>query len=457
MTETILLTNALRLPEADVLALSQGRIITALPWTFITPGQSFALFHNTSENLQKIHFWAKCELCKSIDDIKSLSILSQHTLWNLEALKSQMSERDFLFLAFLRVYKFEKPIAVPFQNSSAFIPLIESVTVSNSISVLSDTLFNQRKKQLDNWELPLHSELEALQDEFSKLAYITLSEKAFDEDLQVFFGWKDWKFNNQIDSDLVWISTISDVGNSSNGNDFEKLVRKSLLKLGFSNSLNNIKASLDPDATGGAGGIDVYCDKPFSLVGECKATKHENISNGVSAQLINLGITHLGQTLFYESVKIIFAAGNLTNAAEKAASQNHMNVIRPETLQRLVELKARHPGSINLRALEDCLRQDRFGDASDTKIRNFIDDIQNQIRLRANIVQRVKSCQESLNTKTVDASTVYTAYAVFNPPYPMEKHEISNILIELSSPLTGYLGHVKDTDHFYFLRELQID
>jgi hypothetical protein len=38
---------------------------------------------------------------------------------------------------------------------------------------------------------------------------------------------------------------------------------------------NNIKLPLDPDATGRQGGIDIYCEKPYPIVGECKASKHD--------------------------------------------------------------------------------------------------------------------------------------------------------------------------------------
>jgi hypothetical protein len=452
MIGTTLLANALRLPHADIVALSQGRIITALPPIFISLGQSFALFPD-SPILQKVHFWARCELCKSIDNAEFLDILSQHTPWSLETLMHQLAKHGFIFLAFLRVYKISEPISILAKDRNAFLPLIEPVMITNSLPILSNSIFNKRQTQLDSWEFPLHLELEALQNKVAHLTNITPAVRAFDEDLQIFLEWRDQTPTNHTDSDLAWIRTIANIGNSSNGNDFEKLVRKSLVKLGFANTLNNIKASLEPETTGGAGGIDVYCNEPFSLVGECKATKYESVSNGVSAQLINLGISHLGKATFDESVKVIFAAGNLTSAAEKAAYENHMNVIRPETLQRLTELKAKYPGSINLQELENCLRNDIFGEASDQKVNRFIETAQNQVKLRAHIAQLVKSCQERLNIKTVDVSAIHTAYALSDSPNPMKQQEILDILIELSSPLTGYLGRVKDTNHFYTLRE----
>ena len=151
--------------------------------------------------------------------------------------------------------------------------------------------------------------------------------------LQDFRSLLDWSHLGAVqwlDPDLSWIKTVASTGNSSDGDAFEKLVRKSLIKLGFTNSLNSSKAGLDPDKAGGAGGIDVYCDAPFSLVGECKASKYDKTPNKVSGQLIHLGNTHLGMQQFAKSVKVIFAAGSLTKDAEQAAIQNQMNVMRPE-------------------------------------------------------------------------------------------------------------------------------
>jgi hypothetical protein len=56
----------------------------------------------------------------------------------------------------------------------------------------------------------------------------------------------------------------------------------------------------------------------------------------------------------------------------------------------------------------------------------------------------------------VDALRV--AYIQSKPPQPLTTEEMHEILIELSSPLTGYLGREKGkdwkSDRFYFLRDL---
>jgi hypothetical protein len=59
----------------------------------------------------------------------------------------------------------------------------------------------------------------------------------------------------------------------------------------------------------------------------------------------------------------------------------------------------------------------------------------------------------------VDA--LHGAYFGSNPPQPLQTAEMHEILIELSSPLTGYLGRIKGSnwtsDRFYYLRNLPIE
>ncbi|TAF68514.1 MAG: DUF1802 domain-containing protein, partial [Oscillatoriales cyanobacterium] len=48
-----------------------------------------------------------------------------------------------------------------------------------------------------------------------------------------------------------------------------------------------------------------------------------------------------------------------------------------------------------------------------------------------------------------------------NPPKQLSREELHEILVELSSPLTGYAGRIKGEslgrDRFYFLRDLLLD
>jgi hypothetical protein len=67
------------------------------------------------------------------------------------------------------------------------------------------------------------------------------------------------------------------------------------------------------------------------------------------------------------------------------------------------------------------------------------------------------------NTRFEKASVhaLHGAYAFSRPSQPLSPQEIYEILVELSSPLTGYLGRIKGEDwgrdRFYFLRDLQVD
>jgi hypothetical protein len=248
------------------------------------------------------------------------------------------------------------------------------------------------------------------------------------------------------------------VGNSSDGNEFERLVRKGFIKLGFSNSGDNenLRDSLNPEKVGGAGGLDFYCDIPYSLVGECKATKTEKVPDGTAAQLVKLGYKHL-QRQYNRCIKIIMAAGELTEDAELTASGNEMNVIRPETLQRLVELKAKYPGSIDLLALKPCLSEEPFGEGADGKLNRYIDTAWSNIKLRSHLIQLVKKANREVGIEYLSGS-----YDSSDSPRPIfNLQEMHEILVELSSPLTGYLGRGKGSDwrgdRFYFLRDLTID
>ena len=148
-----------------------------------------------------------------------------------------------------------------------------------------------------------------------------------------------------------WYDHISRVGNSSDGTSFERLVRKSLQFLGFSNSQHHPRANLDHNSTGGSGGLDFFANLPYPVVGECKATKTEKVPDGVAAQLIKLGHNHL-ENQYNDCIKIIVAAGELTKDARKTAANNWINVIRPEELQRLVILKRQYPNAVNLYQLK---------------------------------------------------------------------------------------------------------
>lgn len=487
MSELVLLETALRLPAPDIEALIQGRMIAAMPSLFLNSGRQFVLYpanlpisslsldqyyHSnflpTAQaglaqlNAEKIFVkaWARCELCQMLREPEDLEPLSQLTIWTTEALQQILLERACIFLAYLRVYLLPKPLEMPIYSKGNFVPLPHSIFVSDPLPALNEVSFSKRREKLEKREAPDHPALEELQGIIAQFSPTNPAAQQLDTELKAFLGWSYPSILAQPDPDLDWIETIATVGNSSEGVAFEKLVRKSFIKLGFSNSNLNPKASLDPESSGGAGGLDFYCETPYPVVGECKATKTEMVPDGTPAQLVKLGLKFL-QEDYHTCFKIIMAAGELTLHAKNTAMGNEMNVLRPETLQRLLELKAKHPGSINLWELKPCLEQKPFGESADTKVNQHIDRIWETIKLRAYIVKLVKNFLEKTNLTSVDFNQIYGVYVYSNPPQSFINHQFYEILLELSSPLTGYLGREKGSDwqndRFYFLRDLSVE
>lgn len=480
------LDRAIRLPAPDVTGLIQGRTIAALVWRMFNQGEQYALYPGIiSGNLpcersyqssflpvaQKaldrlnsdkvlIKAWARCEGCQPLNDPESLEALSRLTVWKTEALQQILQQRPFIYVAYLRVYLLPQPLEMPVHPSGNFVSLPKSLNVTDATPVLSESIFAKRRQKLKKLEPPEHPELEELQSALVHLSTTNPKAKQLDAEIKMFLGWSEKLPTTQPDPDLAWISAIAQIGNSSDGNTFEKLVRKSFIKLGFANSNNKPEASLDPESTGGAGGLDFYCETPYQVVGECKATKSETVADGTPAQLIKLGHKHL-QEQYNCCIKIIMAAGQLNKHAKETAIGNHMNVIRPETLQKLVELKAKQPGSIDLLQLKPCLEQQPFGEEADAKVNRYIDEVREKLKVRSYIVQLVKDFLERTTSTSVEFNQLHGAYAFSMSPQPLKYEEMHHILIELSSPLTGYLGRIKGEDlgrdRFYFLRELPLD
>jgi hypothetical protein len=445
-------STALRVSPRNFSALAAGVSLVAISRTFIREDQQFILVESNFDSDSQecvISNWAVCRSSQVIadhygNDIEYLSRITHLTSEEIQRLLNENSN----FLLFLRVYKVPVETRQLLQFNRQFAALPSPIAVVDEFPVVSDKFFSIRKNQIKSRKLPEEPELEALQSAVAHYAQTSPAAKALENDLGVFLGWADPQAEAAIPSD--WIKEITTAGNSSDG---------SFVHLGFKNTLNNIKASLDPDAIGGAGGIDIYCEIPFPIVGECKASKHESVPNSVSAQLIHLGTTHLGRDQFEASIKIIFAAGKLTDHAEKAAVENQMNVMRPDTLQRLVELKTAHPGAIDLLELKPCLENQPFGTDADAKVNQFIDGIWQRVKVRADVIKSVKKLKEDGDDR-VNASEVRTRFNAFAAPQdklamPEEAHDL---LLELSSPLTGYLGRTKGStwkdDRFYFLRDL---
>jgi hypothetical protein len=343
-----------------------------------------------------------------------------------------------------------------------FMRLPVSIATTNHRPVLSDALFAKRQQQLLDLKPAPHLELEELHTLISQQLPTYPLAIQLQQDLEQFLGWRDSsQVNVTDDPDLAWIKTIAEVGNSSDGNLFEKLVRKGLLKLGFANDHPTLKSSLDPEGCGGAGGLDFYCNQPYQVVGECKATKTETVPSETSAQLIHLGNRHLSED-YERCIKVIVAAGALNFHAQQTSRNNQMNVIKPETLERLVTLKAKHPGAINLLELKPCLENSPFGQEADAKLNQHIDQIEQSLNVYSNLIKAVKKLHEiepdRSEFQVLEIRTQYNALFANTDMNPITPQTAYELLIELASPLSGYLGRTKvsgiSSDCFYFLRDL---
>jgi hypothetical protein len=436
ITQSIDIPNALRLDSQTVDSLMKGDIIAAIPRTFTNAGRTFALYPDQPDReTVTISAWARCEQCDIVDDSKPLDIISHYTAIPIQRLQQIIAEYESFFLIYLRVYRLSKLITIPTRSQGQYVALPDRLKVDDSSPVLSDHDFEIQKQRLLNLQPPesFFEKIKRKLDEVEDLQQIELIEK------------------------IDWVRRIASVGNSSEGNDFEKLVRKGLIKLGFSTT--KYQEFLDPNKCGGAGGLDFYCDTPFAVVGECKATKSEKVPDGTAAQLVKLGFKHL-QKEYYSCIKIIMAAGKLTEDAELTAIGNQMNVLRPETLQRLVELKSKYSGAINLFELKTCLEQVPHGEAADEKLNDFIEKVKYAIMVRSRIVQAVKRLADMGTTQPnfERICTQYNAMFYTDSESILHDHEVRDYLIELSSPLAGYLGRVEEKgekcERFYYLRDL---
>lgn len=465
MNQQFSIPTALCLPAPDIEALIQGRTIAALPKMFIRPGQRFALY--PADSSASIKAWAKCELCQILDESKPLDILSKLTIWTPKVLKEILRQQQYLFLAYLRVYQLPRLQEIPVNTNiqeklGKFVSLPNSLTVSETTPVLNDRTFAQRKHQLEKLEPPLHPELEELQSAIASLTISQPAAKELDDDIKVFLGWGSDKLIKQPDASLAWINDIAKLGDRSieqdekksnyqAGTDFENIARQSLEFLGF---------KVESAFKGGAGGLDLYCSKPYPIVCECKAGKL--IPSRTVEELLKLGGMHLGKTQVLTSAKLVIGPGNPSTDTLKAAKEWEVSIVNAMTLQKLVEFKAKYPGAINLVELQQYLEPGQI----DYKIGEYIDKAEREIKLRSYIITVVKELSEQDNEsfkathQSFTVTEIRVHYNVTQNPR-LTDEVVHDFLIELSSPLTGYLGRIKgsnwNSDRFYFLRDLPIN
>ncbi|MEH2407190.1 DUF1802 family protein [Nostoc sp.] len=513
MSESILIYNALCLPAPDIEALIQGRMIAAMPRTLLNNGQKFALYPldysanllsieqnyhqnflpiaqsalaqltsqgillqpkqmsllKNEEQLQlpllsyetvSIKAWAKCERCQILDKTNNLDILSQLTIWKPEAFETILQKQPHIFLAYLRVYHLPQLCEVTananIQEKLGKFVGLPNIGVSEANPVLNDHTFAQRKHQLEKLEPPLYPELEELQSAIASLSISQPVAKQLDDDIKIFLGWSSDKLIKQPDPNLAWINDIASLGDRSieldegknnyqAGTDFEIIARRSLDFLGF---------KVEENYKGGAGGLDLFCSQPYPLVCECKAGK--SIPDRAVEELDRIGKRHLKEN-YLQAVKLIIGPGKPTKNLKESAEISKISIINAMTLQKLVEFKAKYPGAINLVELQQYLEPGQI----DYKIDEYIDKAEKEIKLRSHIIQLVKNYLENSGIESAGVEALHGAYFGLRPPQPITTAEMHEILIELSSPLTGYLGRIKTSDwkgdRFYFLRDLPIN
>ncbi|MEB3356886.1 MAG: DUF1802 family protein [Synechococcales bacterium] len=448
--------TALRLPPGNLEALLAGQTVVTIPQTFMRLGQQFALCSsalNEATDKTQIKAWARCELCQAQSHTNDPEELSKIIFWPVAEIEEFLKSRPSFFFAYLRVYWLPQPVECLLKFNGQFASLPEPLSVSESFPVLGKKAFEQRKTLQPSTE----PELEELQSQLSFFATHNPIAQQLHREIEVFLGNSQnvSTYVNHIQkSDLGWIKTIVLLGHRSTepdegknnyqaGTDFENIVRKSLEFLGF---------KIDAEHKGGAGGLDLFCSEPYPLLGECKAGK--KIPSTTTEQLIKLGGMHLDPDRVAVSAKLIIGPGNPTQDVLSASAKWRVSIISPMSLQKLVELQAKYPGSVNLIELKKYLEPGQIDD----RISEYVEGVLQKIKLRFHIIQVVKNYLKQTNAVDINVDTLFGVYYGSNPSKSLGKEEFHEILIELSSPLTGYLGRIKGNgsqgDRFYFLRDM---
>lgn len=485
----IALTTALCLPTLDLEALLQGRTIAAISSSFRNPSRfllcpvdtsletarlanryhpDFLKSINLNQSLYNtgsvtIQAWARCKTCRIFGEQDNLAALSSLTAWSVEYLHELVQERHKIYVLFLQIHRFAQPIDLTMNRLSedkvgSYIDVPGSWSDQGAQALLPDADFAKRQKQLIKLSPPIHPELHSLQTALVALRQNSLGAMALDRDLRYLLGWSRAEETQLYDSDISWIQRIAQSGDTDNAAEFKQLVFKSWLKLGFVNA----DGAMSIEDREEENDLDICCQAPFAVVGKCKADRRGVVSQAVLEPLIEASHTSLHPEAFEQVIKIVFTAGPLTEIAQQAAKENKMNVMHPETLQRLTEMKARYPGSIDLLKLKACLQQEPYGEGADEKIGRFIEETFVQLKIRSAVIEAVKLCLENAGQESIGADAVCAAYAAlasFGLPN-LSMGEVHDVLIELSSPVAGYLGRTQANNGrelFYFLRELYVE
>lgn len=452
----ISIANGLRISATNLDALRSGAIVGAFSKTFLAIDRAFALYPDLqleNSDLVTVDLWAECKSCENTDSTFGISKLSQLTALPIEELESIFQQRASIFLLVLRVYKLPNPIQVQQQSTGNFVPLPETITIFEKIPILNDEQFQQIQDQSKPLDLKIIPEPPS--DYFGDDDFVIKPNPT--PTIPPLTSIPDIK-------DLSWIQTIStlgdrsieeDKGSKSNyqaGTDFENIVKQSLEFLGF---------TVDITHKGGSGGLDLFCSKPYPVAGECKSGKSK--SDKAVEQIDRIAKRILKENYLSASGLIILGSGEepsnqLIESAisSKVTGSIKINIIKAITLQKLVELKAKYDGTIDLFELKKCLQ----GGQIDEEIDKYIQKIEGEIKLRSYIVNTIKNFLNISPFEDIDINIIYGLCAT-NAPKQLLIEELKDLLIELSSPLAGYLGRVEENgkkcDRFYYLRDIPCD
>jgi hypothetical protein len=459
MNSSTSINSAFCLSVADLEALSRGRMIAALSRTFVNTVQQFALCpvqEPKSSSTISIEFWAKLEFCKIYTAPEEVDKLAKLTIWSNGELQKILRERFKVFLLCLRVFQAAQPIEIAAERIGSsrigsFIKIPNYLSASNSIPVISDESFNQRKQQLNNLESPPHPELEELEASIARLDTNDKNARDLDQYLQSFLGWTSNSFIRHSQPKFNRIHEIAALGyrsleeekkkknNHKAGTDFEIIVRESLEFLGF---------KIEEEHKGGAGGLDLFCSSPYFLAAECKSGK--SIPDKTVEQLDRIGKRHLDKD-YMSAVRLIIGPGQPTKNLRTSAITSEVSIINPMTLQKLIELHAKYP--VDLIELKKYLIHGQIDD----EIQKYIDKVYHEVEIRSQIVKSVKELSEKDKQGSFSAAEIRVQHNSKFSPFLDSEEIVRELLIELSSPLTGFLGRRRGNDghdRFYFLRDM---
>lgn len=487
MHDVITLDTALCLPAPELQALAEGRVVALLSGFSLTREEKFALYPSAvtflDSEIQRcyqpqfwpaahiainkaasepatLRYWVECQGCRIVDTPDELNAISSLGIWQPKFLQSWLSQRQYVILAFFRAYQLSDSIV---ENVVAkvgkFAGLSAPIRVHEKLPVLEESVFRHRLEHAQSLKSPIHLELEALESALAQSPEVEdIAAQSLLADLKQVLFWRHSAIRKRKHTeDSQWMNEIAALGERSKkldegksnyqaGTDFEIVVRDSLEFLGF---------KINYTHQGKAGGLDLVCSEPYLLIGECKAGK--TIPNTTAVQLLNLGTLRLKtKEAFNRSKKLIIGPGTPTTQLADAAKVHGMTIISSQTLEKLVKLQHQYPGSIDLIELKKYLVDGR----ADDEVSLYIEQVKSGLRLRSFIVGQVRNYLLDAKAQTANLDSLHAIYIVSKPPIRLSRKEFYDILIELASPFSGYLGRhasADGNDSFYFLRLLSVE